>query len=133
MGFHRTVLLKRAARFFFYCQKIIKVFLTIRVMPHKHSGEKNIISANLPCSIIVHRQGKPYIITIPPHISHLLHAFFSYFPNILYSQRSGSIPGFPVQHLPSLLQPLLLTQACFPSLRIHLENSRIYISFLMKP
>ena len=35
MGFHRTVLLKRAARFFFYCQKIIKVFLTIRVMPHK--------------------------------------------------------------------------------------------------
>lgn len=66
MGFHRTVLLKRAARFFFYCQKIIKVFLTIRVMPHKHSGEKNIISANLPCSIIVHRQGKPYIITIPP-------------------------------------------------------------------
>ena len=112
MGFHRTVLLKRAARFFFYCQKIIKVFLTIRVMPHKHSGEKNIISANLPCSIIVHRQGKPYIITIPP--------IFRIFCMLSF-------------HMPSLLQPLLLTQVCFPSLRIHLENSRIYISFLMKP
>lgn len=71
MGFHRTVLLKRAARFFFYCQKIIKVFLTIRVMPHRiekkavkkcglHRASSQLFGS------IPERHINPYWKTVPP-------------------------------------------------------------------
>ena len=66
MGFHRTVLrLKRAARFFFYCQQIIKIFLIIRIMTHQHPCKKDIVAANLTVFIIIYRQCKTHLIPIP--------------------------------------------------------------------
>lgn len=38
-------LLKRAARFFFYYQQVIKIFFSVRIMAHRHPGKKDIVSA----------------------------------------------------------------------------------------
>ena len=66
MGFYRTVFsLKRAARFFFYCQYVIKIFPVILCMTDQHTGGINIISGYASGLIIIYRQREPDIVPVP--------------------------------------------------------------------
>ena len=54
MGFYRTVSrLKRAARFFFYCKKIIDIFSSIICMSYQHNSFINIVSLNSAGNIAI--------------------------------------------------------------------------------
>ena len=78
MGFHRTVLrLKRAARFFFYCQNVVQIFPAIFGVVDQQSGIENVVSDEY--IFFIDRKGKTDIIPIPTVFSIFTVFFFAVF------------------------------------------------------
>lgn len=45
-GFHRTFFTQVGCSFLFYCQQVIKIFLTVRIMAHQHPRKEDIPNFN---------------------------------------------------------------------------------------